>query len=389
MVGTLLLAFMAFTFIQCIDPAESRQDDPTETSYNDVPAADLIAIDFLDDFTFSEPINYNNLQVFMISGESHTDAEEYVPLGRAMEEDYVKLKETSDVNELKITNHSEETIYINAGDIVKGGKQDRTLAYDMIIEPKSRGVKLSSFCVESGRWEQRGGEDAANFSYSTKSLTSRDLKISSKKDNEQGAVWEGVADQQEKLSYNISSVNDAAVDVKSSESESSLELTLDNEELAEIRRRYLKAFANIKVEEFIGFAYAINGELYNVDLYNNKALFAELFDKLLTAAVVEAIAELDTKQTSFKYITVKDVKASLQMDKNSEETAEDLNKRTRWLSKEDADKVIFTSADKKLESEWVHRNIIIKDKSKPARNNDNYGNEGEAMEQEIQQFYVE
>ena len=109
----------------------------------------------------------------------------------------------------------------------------------------------------------------------------------------------------------------------------------------------------------------------------------------MTAAVVEAIAELDTKQTSFKYITIQDVKTSLQMDKNSEETAEDLNKRTRWLTKEDADKVIFTSADKKLESEWVHRNIIIKDKSKPAQTNDFYGNEGEVMEEEVQQLYIE
>jgi hypothetical protein len=41
-----------------------------------------------------------------------------------------------------------------------------------------------------------------------------------------------------------------------------------------------------------------------------------------------------------------------------------LNNRTRWLTKEDGNQIIFTSIDRKNDSKWVHRNIIIKDKHK-------------------------
>lgn len=83
------------------------------------------------------------------------------PLKLALEKKWVEVIETSSVNELELINHSNKTIFISAGDIVKGGKQDRTLVYDVVIAPNAKGEKLASFCVESARWEKRGNEDVA------------------------------------------------------------------------------------------------------------------------------------------------------------------------------------------------------------------------------------
>lgn len=319
------------------------------------------SIDFLSELTFKNPINYKNLQIFMISGTTTADNINYVSLKLAMEKKWVEVLETSDVNELKITNHSNKTIFINAGDIVKGGKQDRTLTYDMVIAPKAKEEKLSSFCVESGRWSKRGQEDVAGFESNNKMLTSRKLKIASKKYNNQSRVWSEVAEQQEKLNYNISQHYSTNVDVKANESASSLELTLDNKELKRMKESYKAHFSNLLEEQNIGLAYAINGELYTLDIYNNKQLFVDLFEKLMDACIVEAITDLDSQQKKYNYLSVQDLKNLLTIDATAKENAKDLNARTRWISKEDKEKIIFTSLDKENNLKWIHRNIIVKD----------------------------
>src|SRR5262249_5531978 len=60
--------------------------------------------------------------------------------------------------ELVVENLSPDVeVYIQAGDIVKGGRQDRVLSYDLIVPPRSGKVPLAAFCVEAGRRQPRGG----------------------------------------------------------------------------------------------------------------------------------------------------------------------------------------------------------------------------------------
>jgi hypothetical protein len=61
------------------------------------------------------------------------------------------------------------------GDIVKGGKQDRVMGYDLLLSVKSGPMPILSFCVEHGRWQQRGGEDATMFSSSMNTTVGNSL----------------------------------------------------------------------------------------------------------------------------------------------------------------------------------------------------------------------
>lgn len=354
-----VLSILMVLFLSFCNNSEAGNEDEVLGNNNS-------EISFLNDFSYSPAVNFRNLQIFMITGNTTADDITYVSLKVAMENNWVEIIETSNVNELQISNLSDKVIFINAGDIVKGGKQDRTLTYDMIIGPKSKNEKLSSFCVESDRWSQRGSESSLAFGSTKNMLTSRKLKISSKKSNSQREVWESVADQQNKLNGNVSYYKNANIDVKENASGSSLELTLDNKELNEMRAEYREHFNDLINEETIGFAYAINGELYTVDIYNNKKLFLELYDKLLTAAIVEAITDLDSKQEKYIYISNIDVTNKLTINTKLEETIKDLNSRTRWSEKEDKEKIFFTSLDRKNDLTWVHKNIIIKDTNQVA-----------------------
>lgn len=305
-------------------------------------------------------IQHKNLQIFLIKGETTADNIVYTPLQKAMEKKWVEIIETSDVNELAITNHSDKTIFIHAGDIVKGGKQDRTLAYDMVIAPNVKNEKLSSFCVESDRWHQRGQENAAAFTSNKNMLTSRNLKIASKEANNQTYVWAEVEEQQTKLSSNVSTHYSIAVDVKDNASASSLELTLENKDLKKLKKLYKETFKDLDLTGVIGFACVINGELYSIDTYNNQQLFLDLWDKLLDASIVEAISDLDTEADIPAALSLEALIKSLTIAKGKE-TSKTLNPRTEWLSKEDSTKVLFTSLDKGNESKWLHQNLIIRD----------------------------
>src|SRR5687768_12030165 len=89
-------------------------------------------------YRIDEPAIYKNLAVFLIHGEDQAGVGDILTLQEAMAKDVLVVHETSNVNELLVENRSSQfDVFIQAGDIVKGGKQDRVLAVDVIVPPNS------------------------------------------------------------------------------------------------------------------------------------------------------------------------------------------------------------------------------------------------------------
>ena len=234
-----------------------------------------------------EPVRYGQLSLYLITGKPHAGKPgQLETLSESMEGKTGVVVETGNVNQLAVKNQSNKRgIYINSGDIVKGGNQDRTLAYDLWV-PANVELPLASFCVEQGRWSQRGSEEVQAFSSSYNALSSRSLKIASVVKNTQGEVWNEVSKLQERLNAKL------ATDVKAEKSGSSLQLSLENEELQAEIGKYEEALAGFGDQrDAIGFAFAIDGELFGADYYADPALFAKMRKKLLHAAIVEAVSE--------------------------------------------------------------------------------------------------
>src|ERR1019366_4522418 len=214
--------------------------------------------------TLSGPFIHDNLQIFLIHGDTQLEERHYATLSEALEKKLVVIKETGNVQELTIENLSKDlTVFLNAGDIVKGGRQDRTVRDDLILPPQSGQVPWASFCVEHGRWTKRGEESPTAFSSNTKSLSSRKEKLAARYGLSQSDVWSGVAEQQNKLNENVSRLAGKPVELRDAASASSLQLSLENKDLDSVKRQYLDKFnplLNGKTD-VIGFVYAINGEL--------------------------------------------------------------------------------------------------------------------------------
>ncbi|MBI1763663.1 MAG: hypothetical protein HYR56_19735 [Acidobacteria bacterium] len=156
-------------------------------------------------YKLSGPFTHKNLSVFLVHGANQagqTGGKTYLTLQEAMRQKKVVVRETGDVNELTIQNRSTEEVFVQAGDIVKGGQQDRVLALDLILPPKSGRIQIDAFCVEHSRWSQRGREAVTAFSASDKMLATKGLKLAARNSQSQSEVWENVSVAQAKLAKN-------------------------------------------------------------------------------------------------------------------------------------------------------------------------------------------
>src|ERR1041384_3780338 len=153
-------------------------------------------------YRLSGPYTHENLTVFLIHGKDQT-TKTFLTLQEALAQKKVKVYETKDVNELAIQNLSNQDIYVQSGDIVRGGEQARMISIDFIVPPKSGRMPIAAFCVESGRWSQRGNEESGRASSSENSVALKELKLAAKRDNSQEAVWKNVSLAQDKLKRSI------------------------------------------------------------------------------------------------------------------------------------------------------------------------------------------
>ena len=234
----------------------------------------------------SGPYVYENLDVYLIHGADTSEGRKLTPLARALEEKKVVVSETSQVNRLTVENLSDEPVFVQAGEIVKGGKQDRVLGVDLVLPPRSGKVPVPAHCVEQGRWSKRGAESADRFESSRAYASDRALKLANHK-GEQAQVWSNVAKVQRQLQGNLGG------EVRSGQSASSLQLTMENERVRLGVEGYVKALEGLLAAhpDAIGYAFAIDGELNAAEAYGSRALFLELWPKLLRASAVEAVSE--------------------------------------------------------------------------------------------------
>src|SRR5436190_17919166 len=132
-----------------------------------------------NDYRVTGPVVHENLAIYLVHGKSAVGP---VPLTLedALTKGSVKVHETGNVNELQIENLGTGEVFVQSGDIVKGGQQDRVLTVSLLLPPRSGRIPIASFCVEQGRWTARGKEDVKTFATASAVVPSREAKIAMK-----------------------------------------------------------------------------------------------------------------------------------------------------------------------------------------------------------------
>ncbi|MBI2715578.1 MAG: hypothetical protein HYX37_14180 [Rhizobiales bacterium] len=312
------------------------------------------------------PVSHDNLAIYFVHGVSKTGP---VPLtlAEAMAQRVVQVRETGNVNSLEIENLGDQDVFVQAGDIVKGGQQDRTLTVSLLLPPKSGRIPIASFCVEHGRWSARAGEDVRTFSTSAATVSSREMKLAMQAPlpaspttgsgamdtgDRQQKVWDGIRHEQQKLSAAT------GANVSAPASATSLQLALENKKLAEVRNVYVAALkpAGEQGDDIVGYVFAVNGKINSAEIYASNGLFRKMWPKMLDASATEAIGQKHERKDEVPAVDA--VMAFLAGVDGGRASEKPLNFGVQRVTRETAKAVMFETAP--AAAPWVHRSYLAK-----------------------------
>jgi hypothetical protein len=243
-----------------------------------------------------EPVSrgatHGNLTVYVISDPAAPREAPYVSLSDAVAKGWIMVSEIpdgADVNVLHVENRGDRPVFIQAGQLATGGKQDRAVAADAVVPPRSGARRLDVFCVEPDRWEPRadssGGSSISGCVFEIDepdTLPTRELRLAALREADQGRVWEEVAPLTEggKSSSLAEALKDPDLRAAADRAVAALQPAVD-----------ARAHA-------VGLAVEINGALTQVHLYGTVGLFRTLAPALLRAAAIEAHLKRDGEVVS-------------------------------------------------------------------------------------------
>jgi hypothetical protein len=231
-------------------------------------------------YRISGPYNHKNLSVFLLHAGTK-DTADYLTLQEGLKSKLVRIaeKDQEQVSELVITNDSDRPLFLQEGDRIVGGKQDRIISSSLVIPPHSRRVPLPAFCVEHGRWTE--GSMQRSFGASGESaIAPLSVRRAAKVANDQSQVWDNVA-KEKQMAGSL-----AGVPARTS----SLTEAMESPGFRKIADNSVKTLEGIaaKSRDAVGVAIAINGRIEEVNVYPSHGLLQRLYPRLLRSYALQA-----------------------------------------------------------------------------------------------------
>lgn len=221
------------------------------------------------------PETHGNLAVFPVTVPETAALPSHLNLDEALAAGALKVSEISEsgsVNELKVENAGKTPVFIMAGELLTGAKQDRVLQDDVWLPARSGPVAVACYCVEQGRWTYTGDKDFKSRPVAGNVA----VRQSARATNSQSAVWDAVAETQSKAGYGGGST---ALGETYSAPEVKKEMDGYTSALRDLPKRHPKAN---------GFVVAVGGKILAADLFGSRDDAVDLWAKLLPSYALEA-----------------------------------------------------------------------------------------------------
>jgi hypothetical protein len=227
---------------------------------------------------------YGNLRLYPIIAKDsfkrkHADVGRYTTLKKALQEKKVVIteKNSGEVNNLVVENLSRDTVIINCGEVIKGGKQDRVINQDMVIYPRSGKKNLPVFCVEQGRWSSRNDANGRQDFKGYYNVSSMGLRKVVDKEKDQSRVWKKVGE-----------INEVNKTVNNTGTYTKLE---ESKEYRDNLNAYIGFFRNriMNEKDIVGVIVVSGNKVLGADIFATGNLFKSNFENLLYSYASEAI----------------------------------------------------------------------------------------------------
>jgi hypothetical protein len=204
------------------------------------------------------------------------------------------------VNQLLLRNDSDKHLYLMAGEVIKGARQDRIIGNDTVIKPHSGWVVMDVFCVESGRWSYEGNkfEGTGKVGHST-------LRYVAQSGKEQGEVWEEVAAKRADLGKS------AGIAALPGEESGTMEAAYSSEQVQAMVKPYLAALTDLPKSEphILGVVVCYGDKMLATDIFGSETLFAKLYPQLLESYAMDVVGKDAPKKQLSKADVEKKLKA--------------------------------------------------------------------------------
>jgi hypothetical protein len=224
------------------------------------------------------PIQVDSLTLTPIIATGPTDpaGDQLLVLDEAMAARQVTIKEISDgsVNSLTFVNKASQPVFLLAGEVIIGGKQDRIIGRNTVI-PANTTQEVPVYCVEHGRWTVETKQFA-----SARALAHGRLRGQASYAAQQD-VWNEVAAK-----------NVARKTVTPSGTYRRVAQQQSDGTLATMEKQVDAALARLPAADrgrMVGYAVALNGSVATVDVFGSPGLFKKLETKLVRSYLTEAV----------------------------------------------------------------------------------------------------
>lgn len=254
---------------------------PTESPSTAAPSLSSSSVQ-LDDraIRVTGPYVHDNMAVFLIHADQQ-DRRDFLILDEGLSKGLVEITEKGQgqVQELVIDNKSDLPLYLQEGERIQGGKQDRTIASSLVIAAHSGKQPVPAFCVEQSRWTE--GKAGLRFMAGNGSaLAPKGVRGAAKYEKEQAKIW-----------ANVQGIKEAAVAIFAAHNtNSSVNELFDSPRIQSISREYAADLSAIlaKHSDSVGVAIAVNGEFEEADIYPNHVLLGKIYPRLVQSYAVQA-----------------------------------------------------------------------------------------------------
>jgi hypothetical protein len=230
-------------------------------------------------FQVSGPFTHKNLAVFVLHSGAR-DETDFLTLDEGLATGAVEVSEKPEqqVNELEIENRSGRPLFVQVGDRLRGGKQDRIVGASFVVPPRSGKQPIRSFCVEHDRWAAANGDVTFACCVSS-AVAPNNVRAQALASNQQG-VWDEVARSKAAATNTLKAPSDR----------STLNETLDSAEARKGQEEYVGALGHVldTTNDAVGVAFVLDGKVEEVDVYPGETLLKKLYPRLLSSFALRA-----------------------------------------------------------------------------------------------------
>lgn len=224
---------------------------------------------------------FKNLKIIPVrkkgGGGAPRPGGEIMPLASALSKGQVTVTERGttaleNVHYLRFNTHGNTPVYIAGGEIISGGRQDRMIVRDTILQPMEKDQYVPVMCVEEGRWSEK----EKKFGYGN--FANASLRKILDSTHSQVMIWREIDRQLQDGKFKNNS------EAYLSRFQDKKYLQASDEYFKFFRDKFARSDSNV-----VGFVAITGDKIIGTDIFDGPDLFYPQMDPLLHGYIDEAM----------------------------------------------------------------------------------------------------